>query len=234
MCLHCNIGGMNRRRFLGAAAAALLVPRPSRAAGAASTTMTPQQALEALKAANADYVARPQPSAADRDKARPAKLAAPPSWASILACSDCRAEPDAIFGGRTAADLFVARNAGNLLDASTLSTAEYGAAVLRTPLLMVLAHTNCATVKAACEFVDKPVVLPGSIGRMIHVIIPAAMAVKGQPGDFATNAAKESARRTAKRLERASSLLASLVKARTLNIVTAILDDEKGAVSYFD
>jgi carbonic anhydrase len=232
MCISCKSGRLSRRRFLGAAAAALVAPGPAWAAGDAAAPMTPQQALEALRAANAGYVARPQPSPAERDKAR-AKPAAPP-WASILACSDCRTGPDAMFGGRTSAELFVAHNAGNLLDASTLSTAEYGAAVLRAPLLIVLTHTDCATVKAACDFLDRPISLPGSIGHMIHVIVPAALAVKGQPGDFVTNAAKESARRTAKRLERASSLLAGLVKARTLNIVTAIYDDDKGAVSYFD
>ena len=40
----------------------------------------------------------------------------------------------------------------------------------------------------------------GAIGRMIEPILPAALAVRSDPGDSVNNAAKESAKRTAGRL----------------------------------
>ena len=62
---------------------------------------------------------------------------------------------------------------------------------------MILAHTACGAVKAACDIVTKNATHPGVIGRMIEPIVPAALAVRNDSGDFADNTAKESAKRTA-------------------------------------
>ena len=77
--------------------------------------------------------------------------------------------------------------------------------MLGSPLIVVLAHTSCGAVKAACDVVTKNATYPGAIGPMIDPILPAAIAVRNEAGDFVNNAAKESARRTAKRLQRARS-----------------------------
>src|SRR5271155_3209330 len=114
------------------------------------------------------------------------------------------------FGGHGIGELFVARNAGNLVDTATLGTVEYGAAVLGSPLIVILAHTSCGAVKAACDVVTKNATYPGAIGPMIEPILPAVLAVRNDPGDFVNNAAKESARRTAGRLTTASTLIAGL------------------------
>ncbi|HEU5481211.1 MAG TPA: carbonic anhydrase, partial [Candidatus Tumulicola sp.] len=116
----------------------------------------------------------------------------------------------------------------------TLGTVEYGAVVLGSPLIVVLAHTACGAVKAACDVVTRNATFPGAIGPMIEPIVPAAIAVRDDPGDFADNAAKESARRTAGRLTGASSLIAGLVGAGKVKIAAAIYDLETGAVTYLD
>ena len=125
----------------------------------------------------------------------------------MISCADSRVPPELIFGGHGVGELFVARNAGNLVDTATLGTVEYGAAVLGSPLIVVLAHSSCGAVKAACDVVTKNATYPGAIGPMIEPIVPAALAVKDQPGDFTDNAAKESARRTVARLPAASTIL---------------------------
>jgi carbonic anhydrase len=117
---------------------------------------------------------------------------------------------------------------------ATLGTVEYGAAVLGSPLIVVLAHTSCGAVKAACDVVTKNATYPGAIGPMIDPILPAAIATRSDSGDFVDSAAKESARRTAKRLETASTLLTDLVKAGKLKIVAAIYDLKTGEVAYLD
>ena len=155
-------------------------------------------------------------------------------WASIISCADSRVPPELIFGGHGVGELFVARNAGNLVDTATLGTVEYGAAVLGSPLIVVLAHTSCGAVKAACDVVTENATYPGAIGPMIDPILPAAIAVRSEAGDFVNNTAKESARRTAKRLTAASTLLAGLAGAGKLKIVAAIYDLETGVVTYID
>ena len=134
-------------------------------------------------------------------------------WATIISCADSRVPPELIFGGHGVGELFVARNAGNLVDTATLGTVEYGAAVLGSPLIVVLAHTACGAVKAACDVVTKNATYPGAIGPMIEPIVPAALAERNEPGDFVNNTAKESAERTAKRLTAASTLIAGLAGA---------------------
>ena len=86
--------------------------------------------------------------------------------------------PELIFGGHGVGELFIARDAGNLVDVGTLGTIEYGAAVLGSPLIVILAHTACGAVKAACDIVTKNATYPGVIGRMIEPIVPAALAVR--------------------------------------------------------
>ena len=142
--------------------------------------------------------------------------------------------PELIFGGHGVGELFVARNAGNLVDTATLGTVEYGAAVLGSPLIIVLAHTACGAVKAACDVVTKNATYPGAIGPMIEPIVPAALAVRNDPGDFVNNTAKESAKRTAGRLTAASTLIAGLAGAGKLKIAAAIYDLETGVVTYLD
>ena len=69
---------------------------------------------------------------------------------------------------------------------------------------------------------------------MIEPIVPAALAVRDQPGDFVDNAAKESAKRTAARLPAVSTLIADLVSAGKVKIVAAIYDLETGVVTYLE
>ena len=73
---------------------------------------------------------------------------------------------------------------------------------------------------------------PGSIGPMIDPILPAAIAMRGQPGDFLDNTIRESAKRSAVRLTTASPMLADLVNRGKLKIVAARYDLDRGSVDY--
>jgi carbonic anhydrase len=150
----------------------------------------------------------------------------------VISCADSRVPPELVFGGVGLGELFVARNAGNLVDTATLGTVEYGAAVLGSPLIVVLAHTKCGAVAAACDVVTKNATYPGAIGPMIEPIIPAALSAKGEAGDFVNNTAVASARRTVERLGSASTVLSGLVSAGKLRMIAAIYDLESGKVSF--
>ena len=89
-------------------------------------------------------------------------------------------------------------------------------------------------MKAACDIVTKNATYPGVIGRMIEPIVPAALAVRNEPGDFADNTAKESAKRTAARLTSLSSIVGDLVDAGKVKIVAAIYDLQTGVVTYLN
>jgi carbonic anhydrase len=236
----CEKQGIGRRDLLKLGAAGVValglggMSRQVCAAEGAPTALSPDEALAKLKAGNKRYVSHPELCSIDLATQRSAVAAHQAPWATIISCADSRVPPELIFGGRGVGELFVARNAGNLVDTATLGTVEYGAAVLGSPLIVVLAHTSCGAVKAACDVVTKNATYPGAIGPMIEPIVPAALAVKSDAGDFVNNAAKASAKRTAARLTVASTLIAGLTGAGKVKIVPAIYDLKTGGVTYLD
>jgi carbonic anhydrase len=240
MCSNCERTGIGRRDFLRFAATGVVAlglgvtPRQARAAGGPATALTPDEALEALKSGNESFVSHPELCAIALEDQRTAVAEHQAPWATIISCADSRVPPELIFGGHGLGELFVARNAGNLVDVATLGTVEYGAAVLGSPLIVVLAHTNCGAVKAACDVVTANATFPGAIGPMIQPILPAALAVRDEPGDFVDNTARESARRTASHLAETSALIADLVGDGKVKIKAAIYDLSTGIVTYLD
>jgi carbonic anhydrase len=240
MCINCESDGIGRRdlmKFGAAAAIALAAGGASpaaRAAEGAPTALSPQEALAQLKAGNERFVSHPELCTVDLAQSRSDVATHQAPWATIVACADSRVAPELIFGGHGVGELFVARDAGNLVGVETLGTIEYGAAVLGSPLIVILAHTACGAVKAACDIVTKNATYPGVIGRLIQPIVPAALKVRNNPGDFVDNAAKESAKRTAASLPTVSKIVANLVGSGKVKIVAAIYDLQTGIVTYLD
>jgi carbonic anhydrase len=240
MCVNCGSDGIGRRdlmKFGAAAAVALAAGGASpaaRAAEGAPTALSPQEALAQLKAGNERFVSHPELCSVDLAASRAAVAGHQAPWATIISCADSRVPPELVFGGHGVGELFIARDAGNLVGVETLGTIEYGAAVLGSPLVVILAHTACGAVKAACDIVTKNATYPGVIGRMIEPIVPAALAVRNDPGDFADNTAKESAKRTAANLPTVSKIVSDLVGAGKVKIAAAIYDLQTGVVTYLD
>jgi carbonic anhydrase len=237
MCETCN--RMGRRNFLAGTAAGVAAAglagwaSPSRAdAETAPTTLTPQEALAKLIAGNARYVAAPQLCEADLGKRRQEVAQGQAPWATILTCADSRVPPELLFGGLTLGELFVCRNAGNMADTATMGSIEYGAEHLGAPLVVVLGHERCGAVAAACDVARTGAKLPGAIGPMVEAIVPAALAVLGQDGDFVANAVRESARRTAEKIGSESEIISHLVQDGKVKIVYAIYDLDTGVVAF--
>ncbi len=238
MCEHCAGAAMGRRAFiragLGLTAAALVAGTDfARAAGGPTTDLTPDQALEKLKAGNARYVAAPEVCSLELGKRRSAVAQSQAPWATIISCADSRVPPELVFGGLNVGELFVVRNAGNLVDVGAMGTIEYGAAVLGSPLIVVLGHERCGAVAAACDAVTKGATYPGSIWPMISPIIPIAKSVQAAGGDFVDNTIIASAKATAARLTRDSEIVAGKVKDGKIRIVAARYDLDDGRVTFF-
>ena len=238
MCNLCLDRPASRRGFLsmataGVALGAGLLGVSARAAGGPTTSLTADQALEKLKAGNDKYVTAPQVCAVDLARARGQVVSGQAPWATIVSCADSRVPPELLFGGLGVGELFVARNAGNMVDVATMGTLEYGSAVLGVPLILVLGHERCGAVAAACEVVEKQTRFPGSIGPMVEAIVPAAQAVKGRAGDFVDNAIRESAVRTARKIATESPLISDLVRKGKVKVVAGRYDLDDGRVALF-
>ena len=239
MCNVCDDKMMARRRFLGLAGMGLVAGSMSLmggseafAAGGPKTTLTADQALAKLKEGNAKFVPGPQLCEADLLNARAKVSHGQAPWATIVGCADSRVPPELVFGGLNVGEIFIARNAGNMVDTATMGTIEYGSGVLGVPLIVVLGHQSCGAVAAACDAVTKGAKYPGSIGPMVKEIIPAVKAVKNMPGDLVDNAVRESAKRTALKIASKSPIISGLVKEGKVKVVAARYDLEKGSVEF--
>ncbi len=71
-------------------------------------------------------------------------------FAAILTCADSRLPVERVFD-RGVGELFVIRVAGNVVAETEAGTLEYGVEHLHTPVIVVMGHTSCGAVKAACE-----------------------------------------------------------------------------------
>ncbi|WP_316633377.1 carbonic anhydrase [uncultured Flavobacterium sp.] len=68
-------------------------------------------------------------------------------FAIVITCSDSRVSPEIVFD-QGIGDLFVIRNAGNLISDIDMGSIEYAVEHLDTKLIVVLGHTECGAIKA--------------------------------------------------------------------------------------
>lgn len=144
--------------------------------GAVATTLPVEPAacpagdavLEQLRAGNQRYAAGTM-THAHLDKARREETSkGQHPQATVLACSDSRVPVEELFD-QGIGDLFPIRVAGNVCGTDELGTVEYGVDHLETPLLIVLGHTKCGAVTAACTNAT----VHGRIPALLNNIKPA-------------------------------------------------------------
>ena len=199
------------------------------------TDLSPDDALALLKEGNRQFVAgeavRPHRVGAER-RAALAREQRP--FCVLVGCSDSRVSPELLFG-RGLGDLFIVRNAGNVVDLAAMGSIEYGVAVLGAPLVVVLGHERCGAVQAALDVVDHDTDYPGSIGQMIEPILPAVLRARREgEGDVLDRAVRHNVSRIVERLRTTEQMLQEPQRQGRLKIVGARYDLDDGVVEFFD
>lgn len=92
--------------------------------------------------------------------------------AAVLGCADSRVQPDEFFD-LAPANLFVVRNAGNVVDDDVYGSLEYAIEHLGVQVIVVLGHSLCGAVKATEAFVATGAKAGGHIDAIIEKIAPA-------------------------------------------------------------
>jgi carbonic anhydrase len=116
--------------------------------------------------------------------------------AIILSCSDSRVSPELVFD-QGLGDLFVVRTAGNIADPVALGSMEYAAENLGSTVLVVLGHTKCGAVTAACSG-DK--MQSSNLQAIVDKISPAVSQARtaAKPDDLVETAIKDNVHQSAK------------------------------------
>lgn len=191
--------------------------------------MSPRQVWQQMVEGNERFVSG-APAHPRQDVERRTELASSQHpTAALFGCSDSRLAAEIIFD-EGLGDLFVVRNAGQVISDSVIGSLEYAVGVLEVPLIVVLAHDACGAVGAAIEStgVDAPT-LPAYIWRQIAPIVPAvrrvqrASAVDGQLPDVVDPelVGREHLRHTVGELLRASELISEAVAEGRVAVVGA-------------
>ena len=130
--------------------------------------MDSEQALDLLKAGNTRFLSGVLTPKDNYAELREQLSTGQQPFAVVLCCSDSRVSPEILFDQKLG-DLFVIRNAGNVVDEDVLGSIEYAVEHLETPLVVVLGHSCCGAVTATCQDGE----LPGHIVDIAQRIRPA-------------------------------------------------------------
>lgn len=148
-------------------------------------------------------------------------------FAIIVGCSDSRVPSEIIFD-QGIGDLFIVRTAGQVSSYASWGSIEFGNAVLGAKLIVVLGHTSCGAVSAACKIPD----VPGHIVTLINAIKPAAELAKKITGDVVENAVKINVAMEVKQLQSLEPVLTKAIKNGSLKIVGAVYNLSTGQVDF--
>ncbi|ODS01039.1 hypothetical protein AUC68_11645 [Methyloceanibacter methanicus] len=228
---------LSRRAFVAGAGASLAARAfPSTRAraedkAAVPNAIPPSEALERLKAGNVRFAAGDTKDT-DFSAGRAALTKAQHPIAGILSCADSRVPPEIIFG-QGPGDLFVSRDAGNVVSNYGLASFEYAVTSLGIPLIFVLGHTGCGAVLTALSASMQRKELPGHLPELLKAIEPAVITAHGRhPGDFLAASIEENVRLGMKRLKTRSKIIGDAVMAGKLKIGGGIYDLGTGVVTY--
>ena len=95
------------------------------------------------------------------------------AYATVISCSDSRVPVELIFDVGIM-DIFVIRVAGNVCNTDEIGSIEYGLAHVKTPVLVVLGHTQCGAVTAVTHALQgKGHALERNIAPLVKPIMPA-------------------------------------------------------------
>ncbi len=188
-----------------------------------TTSPAPTEVWQQMLAGNARFVAgEPLHPRQDVERRHETAAAQTPHTA-LFGCSDSRLSAEIIFD-QGLGDLFVIRNAGQVISDSVVGSIEYAVAVLGVPLIVVLGHDACGAVRAAIDSTapDAPP-LPPHIWRQVAPIVPAVRRVQFTDGSSAgavdaDHVGREHLRDTVKELLHSSELISQAIADGTLAI----------------
>jgi len=152
-------------------------------------------------------------------------------FAVILSCIDSRVPTELIFD-QGIGDVFCARVAGNIVNEDMLGSLEYSCKVAGSKLVMVLGHTSCGAVTAACKHVEL-----GNITALLNKIEPAVKQIEPKTDTYSEKEIEQVAdinvKLTIERIRNESAVLNEMEKSGEIKIVGAKYNLSTGKVDFF-
>lgn len=155
--------------------------------------------------------------------------------ALVLGCIDSRVPIETIFD-MSFGDIFCIRIAGNVINDDILASMEFACDIAGSKLIVVLGHTNCGAIGAACNQVKH-----GHMTQLLEKIQPAISAEdtttenrNGENIDFVNKVMEFNVANTLEHIYKNSSILRTIAQRGDLGLVGAIYDVNTGRVEFKD
>ncbi len=198
--------------------------------------MTPKEALDILVEGNHRFISNYQSDKDFQSLVQITKDKQHP-FASILSCSDSRAPTEMLFD-QALGDIFSVRLAGNIASDKAIGSLEFSTKYLGAKLVVVMGHTGCGAVKAACDdFRD------GHIGEIINFIKPSIRyettvctpedRCAANP-DFVEKINRLNVEHQIQTIMRQSDIIDEMVSKKQIAVVGAVYDLATGKVEFLD
>ena len=156
-------------------------------------------------------------------------------FAAFLSCSDSRAPVELLFD-QALGDIFSVRLAGNIASDKCIGSLEFSSKYLGSKLIVVMGHSSCGAVKAACDdFKD------GHIGEIVNMIKPAIRHEKTVL--FERNSSNEkfvqkicalNVRYQIDQIIRTSDIIQDMITAKQIGVVGSVYDLNTGKVEFLE
>lgn len=151
-------------------------------------------------------------------------------FAVVLSCIDSRVPAELVFD-QGIGDIFSVRVAGNIVNTDVLGSMEYACKVAGSKIVVVLGHSKCGAVTAACNNVEL-----GNITALLNKIKPAVDAIRKNDDPMDDPAIEEVAALNValsiERIRNESSILADMEFNGDIEIVGALYDVNNGCVEF--
>ncbi|MGN6547660.1 MAG: bifunctional SulP family inorganic anion transporter/carbonic anhydrase, partial [Aureliella sp.] len=197
-------------------------------------TVTPGEVLEILKEGNQRFV---QDRRLERDLKSQVIQTSQRQYpiAAVLSCIDSRTTSELIFD-LGLGDIFSVRVAGNVVNEDVLGSIEYATAVAGAKLIVVLGHTNCGAVNAACDHVRMGHVT-GLLAKIQHAVEQETTTTENRTSSnvaFVRNVTRLNVAHVIDEIRRRSPTVAQLISEGKVGLVGGIYNLESGAVEFID
>ncbi|MBL4593071.1 MAG: carbonic anhydrase [Flavobacteriales bacterium] len=152
-------------------------------------------------------------------------------FAVILSCIDSRVPAELVFD-QGIGDIFSVRVAGNIINEDVLGSMEYSCKVAGSKIVVVMGHTKCGAVTAACSDVEL-----GNITALLNKIKPAVDLIRVNGNEMSDNSIEkvsvQNVKLSIERIRKKSSILAEMESNGEIEIVGAIYSVASGEVDFF-
>jgi carbonic anhydrase len=182
---------------------------------------TPREAWQAMLDGNHRFVsgdlAHPRQDI-DRREALAEKQT---PFAALFGCADSRLSAEIIFDVGLG-ELFVVRNAGQVIGETILGSLEYAVEVLGVPIILVLGHDECGAIRATINDVEGNMNASGEfIHKLVAQIRPTVLAANALGKHEIDDVTELHVQDTINEMLSSSSLIAEAVKSGKLAVVGA-------------